>query len=220
MPTAEPRRVAGIFAAMGYRAMALPKRSRGEPLLEGAVIGPDERVCLYGHRRYDRATGACLDGSEFRTLVVLRDPRDICLAMADRLRAAQVAGGDAAAPHLGSMTLDDIRRQVIVGFDLPGYRTQPILRMCEGWKEWQRQGAVIVKAEAIAQSIRSGLLMHEIAALGVDPRGFLGAARRRFQPIGRPDGASRWRCEFDAGLRALWREQAGGVAAALGYDED
>jgi hypothetical protein len=218
VPKAGTHLLASIFAAMGYRAIAHPK-AKGRQILDGCDFAPDEDVCLYGHWRVEPRAVARLADRDFRIVVMLRDPRDTCLSMADFLKSGKHKAAVAAEPALLDMSLDELRRGAIVGFDLPGYKAPPIRRICEGWKGWQDHGAVVLRYEGIGQSVASGLFMNELRAIGIDPAEFLQAARRRYRPTGPASGANRWRHEFDAGLRDLWREQAAGVAASLGYEE-
>jgi hypothetical protein len=218
VPKAGTHLLASIFKAMGYRPIAHPKTAQRE-ILDGCDFRPDESVCVYGHWRYRPEAAQRLAQRGFRTLVMLRDPRDVCLSMADFLKTGKHEAAVAAEPGLRGMPLEEIRRTVITGFDLPGYKSPPIRRICEGWKEWQACGAVVLKYEAIGQSVASGLLMKELLAIGIDPRDFLQAARRRWRPTGPASGANRWRRDFDAELRALWQREASGVASSLGYEE-
>jgi hypothetical protein len=218
VPKSGTHLLASIFAAMGYRTLAHPK-AKGRKILEGCEFAPDEDVCIYGHWRVEPSAVARLAQHDFRVLVMLRDPRDACLSMADFLKSGKHKAAVEAEPALLQMSLDDLRRGAITGFDLPGYKAPPIRRICEGWKGWQDHGAVVLKYESIGQSVASGILMHELRAVGLDPRQFLDAARRRYRPTGPATGANRWRHEFDDGLRALWQAHAQGVASSLGYEE-
>jgi hypothetical protein len=218
LPKAGTHLLATIFKAMGYRPLAHPK-SDGKEVLDGIELAAVEDVCVYGHWRCRPATVERLAQYGFRTLVMLRDPRDVCLSMADFLNSGKHRSAVAAEPSLMDRPLDEIRRAVIVGFELPGYRSPPIASICKGWKEWQSHGAVVLKYEAIGQSVASGILMKELTAVGIDPGEFLQAARKRFRPTGPANGANRWRHEFDSGLRALWQAHAAGVASSLGYEE-
>jgi hypothetical protein len=217
LPKAGTHLVASIFKLMGYRTVAHPKASGG--VLSNLEFGTDEEVCVYGHWRCTPGTAERLADHGFRVLVVLRDPRDVCLSMADFIKSGKHRAAVAAEPGLMAMPLEDLRRSAILGLELPGFRSPPIASICRGWKEWQSHGAVVLKYEAIGQSVASGLLMKELLAVGIDPEAFLHAARRRFRPTGPATGANRWRHEFDAGLRQLWQTHAAGVASSLGYEE-
>jgi hypothetical protein len=218
VPKSGTHLLAAIFRAMGYRQMAHPK-AKGRKILDGCEFGPDEAVCIYGHWRFLPESAERLAQRGFRTIVMLRDPRDICLSMADFLKTGKHKAAVAAEPSLLDLPLDEIRRRVITGFDLPGYKSPPIRRICEGWKEWQDHGAVVLKYEAIGQSVASGIFMNELQAIGLSPEGFLDAARSCYRPTGAASGAARWRHEFDAELRTLWQSEARGVASSLGYEE-
>ena len=218
LPKAGTHLLVSIFAAMGYRALAHPK-AKGRRILEGCDFAPDENVCVYGHWRVDSSAVARLAQHDFQIVVMLRDPRDTCLSMADVLKSGKHKAAVEAEPALLEMSLDELRRGAITGFDLPGYKSPPIRRICEGWTGWQDHGAVVLKYESIGQSVASGLFMNELLAIDIDPADFLQAARRRYRPTGPASGANRWRLEFDAGLRTLWHEQAAGVASSIGYEE-
>jgi hypothetical protein len=218
VPKSGTHLLTAIFDAMGYRTVAQPK-AEGRQVLDGGEFGPQEAVYFYGHWRCKTATAERLAQHGLRTLLLLRDPRDIWLSMADYLQAGQPRAAVAGEPRLMSMPLDEIRRMVIEGFERPGFKCRPIRSFCEGWKKWQDHGAVVLRYEAIGQSVASGILMKELLAVGIDPAEFLEAARRTFRPTGPASGAARWRHTFDDELRALWKEHATGVASSFGYEE-
>jgi hypothetical protein len=218
VPKSGTHLLTAIFAAMGYRTLAQPKAEKRK-VLDNLELAPQEEVYVYGHWRCKTDTVERLAQHDFRVLLLLRDPRDICLSMADFLQAGQPRGAALGDPTLRERPLDELRRMVIMGFEVPGFKCRPIRSYCEGWKNWQAHGAVVLRYETIGQSVVSGILMKELLAVGIDPAAFLEAARRTHKPTGPATGAARWRHEFDAGLRALWTEQAQGVASSFGYEE-
>jgi hypothetical protein len=218
IPKAGTHLLASIFKTMGYRPLAHPK-AKGRAILDGCALPADEDVCLYGHWRYEPAAAARLAANGFRTIVMLRDPRDICLSMADFLHTGRHRAAVAAEPALLALPLDELRRRTITGFDLPGYRSLPVRRVCEGWTAWQDHGGVVLRYEAVGQSVASGMRFEELQSIGIDPRHFLQAARRRWHPGSTSTGVARWRTAFDAQLCELWRQHAAGVASSLGYEE-
>ena len=218
VPKSGTHLLTAIFDAMGYRTIAQPK-AVGREILDGCEFRADEEVYLYGHWRCNAATAEKLAQHGFRTILLLRDPRDIWLSMADYLKGGQPRAALLAEPGLKAMPIEEIRRMVIRGFEWPGFTCRPIRSFCNGWKKWQNHGAVVLRYETIGQSVASGILMKELLAVGIDPAEFLEAARRTHQPTGPVSGAARWRHTFDDELRALWTEHATGVASSLGYEE-
>jgi hypothetical protein len=98
-----------------------------------------------------------------------------------------------------------------------GFRTIVLIR--DGWKKWQEHDALVLRYEDIGRSVRSGILMQELRAIGLDPRTFLAAAEKRLKLRGKPPGECRWQREFDDELQEVWAIHAQGVAASLGYQD-
>lgn len=218
VPKAGTHLLTDIFAAMGFRTLA-QRKVEGRQIFEGCDFAPDESVYAYGHWRRNPGVPERLAHLQFRLLLLLRDPRDIWLSMADFLKGGQPRAAILGDPSLLNRSLPELRRMVIAGFQVPGFTCRPIRSHCEGWRKWQDHGAVVLRYEQIGHSVASGIHMKELLAVGVDPSAFLEAARATYRPPGPGPGAVRWRTEFDAELRGLWKEHATGVAASLGYEE-
>lgn len=219
IPKAGTHLLVAIFKGMGYRLYPHPKK-RGRRILDGIDPDPALPAYVYGHWRYSADAAARLAGAGFAPLVLLRDPRDICLSMADYLKAGRHPTAHIAEPGLSDLPLADLREGAIRGFDLPNYTSPPISRICEGWLPWADHGALLFRYEDIAARARRGEPFGEVAAIGLDPAAFGRAARDRFRPGGGGDrGGYRWESQFDDRLRDIWRRHASGVAATLGYPE-
>jgi hypothetical protein len=218
IPKAGTHLLVAIFKHMGYRPVVHPM-APGRQLLDDIDFQSGGDVYVYGHWRAQPEAANRLADHGFRTIVLIRDPRDICLSMADSLKAGRMPGALKAEPSIATKSIRELQISVIEGFDLPKYKTSPIGKICDGWKRWQDQGAVIIRYEDIGRSVRSGILMSELQAADIDPHAFLEAARLKFKPRNPMAAAGRWQKEFDAELRQIWKMYASGVAASLGYLE-
>jgi hypothetical protein len=203
---------------MGYRAVADAK-APGRQILGSIDLQSVGDLYVYGHWRVQPAAAKRLADHGFRIIVLIRDPRDICLSMADYLCTGRHPSALKAEPSISNMSLRQLQIATIKGFDLPNYKSSPIGKVCDGWKKWQDHGAIVVRYEDIERSVRSGILMQELRAIGVDPQTFLTAALQRIKLRGAAPGECRWQREFDDELRDIWTNHAQGVAASLGYRE-
>ncbi|WP_372622598.1 hypothetical protein [Falsiroseomonas sp.] len=222
-PRAGTHLLTAAFARLGFATVACPKLGlsvRVEALQPALRPG---QVYAYGHWRAEPAAVAALREHGFQVIVLLRDPRDLCLSLADFLRAGEPASLIAREPWIQALDRRELVARLITGTDLADFNGLPIARRCEGWIEWQDHGAVLLRYEALHDSARRSASLAGLAALGLDPAAFgatlgacLGDRGGRTFNTGRAD---RWREEFDDGLIALWNRHARGVATRFGYEE-
>jgi hypothetical protein len=222
-PRAGTHLMTAAFARLGFATVACPKLGlsvRVEALQPALRPG---QVYAYGHWRAEPDAVATLREHGFQVIVLLRDPRDLCLSLADFLRAGEPAGLIAREPWIRALDRRELVARLITGTDLADYNGWPIARRCERWIDWQREGAVILRYEELHDSARRGTAVARLAGIGPDAAAFgaaldacLGDRGGRTFNTGETD---RWRREFDAGLMALWNRHAHGAATLFGYEE-
>jgi len=225
LPKSGTHLLASIFRELGFETAAVRKEGVSEivdvRILETARPGD---LYYYGHlraRQSDVVEAAQKNG--FRVVVLLRDPRDVCLSMVDFLQSGRPAAIRRGEPQLTRMSRSQLLRGVICGFDLPGYRTPPMADLAKGWLEWREHGAVVIRYEELAIAARGGPPIESVEKLGIAPAAFCAATAAVF---GDTSGKTfnkgvcgRWQAEFDSEARELWRRTASGVSAYLGYPE-
>lgn len=206
----------GVFRELGFKTYPQPKGA-GRNLFDGVPASGLDGSYLYGHWRYARETAIRLEENGYRSLVLIRDPRDICLSMADYLKAGRHP--DSALASLTEVPLRQLQIMSIRGFEHNTYRTPAIKRICEGWLPWRDHGAALFKYEELCRSARTGTELAQVQQLGVDTGAFLRATQRRMRSRLSPERQYRWQDEFDDELASIWNAHARGVASSLGYDE-
>ncbi len=217
----------GIFREMGFSTLACRKvvdGNRRRMVLPEAALGAGAGdVYAYGHWRAKRESARQLADAGYAVLVLIRDPRDICLSMADFLKAGLPADVHKRVPELRHQPLREIIAGCIRGYRLDAFKQPGIRETCEGWLDWRRHGAVVLRYEDASAAVAERRTLPDLAGLGLDPDRFLAASVRCYRAASSSTmnkGVSfRWRSEFDDDLRDLWRREAAGVAAALGYEE-
>jgi hypothetical protein len=222
-PRAGTHLLTAAFARMGFATVPCPKLGltvRPEALRQALVDGP---AYAYGHWRAEPAAVAALREHGFGVILLLRDPRDLCLSLADFFLAGQPAELIARAPWIRALDRREVVARLITGTDLADYTGWPIARRCANWVEWAQSGAAVLRYEDLHEPALRRAAAARLAPLGLDPAAFdaalaasLGDRAGRTFNTGE---AHRWRREFDAGLVALWNREAAGCATLFGYEE-
>lgn len=220
IPKSGTHLLVNIFEKLGFETIACRKVGGAERLPEDFEAKTDRPSYLYAHLRATPQTVRDVERQGLQTVVMIRDPRDICLSMADFLQSGRPKSSHKAEPSLSKMGRRQLILDTIRGFKLPGYRTAPVSRICEGWLEWSRHGALIVRYEDVVDSVRTGVAMQEWKVLGLCPQRVLDASVASYKRSGTTFNrgeSERWRDEFDDELQAFWRKHAGETAGLLGY---
>jgi hypothetical protein len=159
----------------------------------------------------------------YKIVVLIRDPRDICLSMTDFLLSGRPRPLIAQEPSLPRMSRDEILEKMICGATLPNYRFEHVRTVCAGWLEWKKYGALIWRYEDLEEAVRLRTPVSEAAVLGLDPEKFLDALVSVFgnKSLENVNTASvaRWKREFDRKTIDLWNENARGLATTFGFEE-
>lgn len=223
IPKAGTHLVTATFERLGYRTVPL-RKGRVDAL--SADLNFDGDVLVYGHWRYNGDLAARLNAFGYHVVVLVRDPRDICLSMADFQKAGRPASVDRREPSIKNLGLTELVKGQISGYSIGGFIQAPITKTCSGWIEWAEKGALLLRFETLCSSATQRTTIPEIGEVGVDPAAFLEAVRASYQKKSGSVGENlnrglplRWKTDFDEGLRAFWTANAGGLADRLGYDE-
>ena len=209
-----------IFERMGYETLACRKVGRVETLPEEFDVRTDKPCYIYAHYRAKEQIVRQIEGMGLPIVVMIRDPRDICLSMADFLHSGRPKSSHRLEPSLSKMTRRELIIGTILGFNLPGYPTRPMSEICRGWLEWSQHGALVVRYEDVVNSVLTGEPMLDWSVLDLCPARVLEATVASYKRSGTTFNRGeieRWRDEFDDELQALWREHVGDVTSLLGY---
>jgi len=213
IPKSGTHLLVSAFVQLGCRPVAVTKAKS----IEAAALHRAGAIVAYGHWRFSQGLANYLAEHDYSVLVLIRDPRDICLSFADFFKAGRPREAAARAPSLRQMPLDELVRGAIAGMTVEGWQQPPIAGTCIGWLEWQSAGATLLRYEDLCvqstnlpaiPSVSSELFRDALAASYQKPSATLNH--------GRP---YRWLAEFGPEMLAYWNEHASGVAASLGYRE-
>lgn len=224
IPKSGTHLLTSIFSRIGYSTHAC-RKAFGLPahVLPEEVRNPKgDNIYAYGHYRYDARLADQLTDAGYKLAVLIRDPRDIALSMADYLKAGNPKRAHQAEPELSQMSHMELLLDTMHGFQLPNYNSAPMRTVCSGWLDWTARGAIVLRYEDLAQSAALGEPLGAWRSLGLCPDAMLEATRACFG--GKSETlnkavANRWRSEFNDVLKAIWALQAPMVATSLGYPE-
>ncbi|MEH3145389.1 MAG: hypothetical protein PGN34_08570 [Methylobacterium frigidaeris] len=214
-----------IFNGMGYNLQASRKYDKYglDIRLLDEKFRNAEHACIYGHWRYNAQSAQDLAEYDYKIICLIRDPRDICLSMADYILRGSPRGAHESEPGLRSLTKREAIIATIKGFGLPNFKSKSIDKVCEGWLDWKNAGGIVLKYEDIITSVANQSPIATLQQVRVRPTEFLNSATSEYQStksatmnVGK---AARWRSEFDDELSTIWNERAEGVATAWGYEE-
>lgn len=218
-----------VFLEMGYEAVPIPKsagsKDDGIVRFQAALRSASLKAKPYvgGHWRADSQLARALRKRQFKSLVLVRDPRDVCISMADFLLAGRPAIVHVNEPRLRRMSRRDLIVGNIVGIELPNFRLKPVRKVFQGWLEWQQYDAQLIRYEELERAVRNQTIPESIRTLGLDSAHFLRVLTEMFgnkssEFVNKAE-VVRWKKEFDPDLLRIWNENAAGLATQFGYSE-
>ncbi|WP_332768862.1 hypothetical protein [Phenylobacterium sp.] len=225
LPKSGTHLLAGIFAQLGFTTRAVRKAGLSE-VVDVSVFNVDTPadLYLYGHLRERQADVLeAVQRQGYQVIVMVRDPRDVCLSMVDFLASGRPSHVHRSEPALIRLSRHDLLQGVICGFDLPDYKTPPIRDLVMGWLEWRRHGGIVIRFEEIVEAVLAGISPPGLRHIDVDCEAFVAAAAATFgDQAGKTFNRGlirRWETEFEPRTMDLWQAHALGVASYLGYAE-
>ncbi len=223
IPKSGTHLLTSMFSRLGYTTLPCRKVDGVLQVLPDEVLhlqGDD--IYAFGHFRYDPELASQLTHAGFKLAVLIRDPRDIALSMADYLAAGLPKSVHRRERRLMRMSREDLLINTIRGFKLPNYHSAPIRKVCAGWMDWTASGAIVLRYEDLAMSFALDVPLDAWRGLGLCPDTMLAVARECFGGKSETINTAtinRWRKEFDDVLGAIWAKHASHVARSLGYPE-
>jgi hypothetical protein len=223
IPKSGTHLLTSMFSRLGYPTGPCRKVDGALQTLPDEILTPQgDDTYAFAHFRYDPDLAGRLVNAGYKLAVLIRDPRDITLSMADYLKAGLPKSVHRNEPRLRRMSRQDLLLDTIRGFNLPNYRSAPMRKVCAGWLDWTAKGAIILRYEDLAQSVVRNEPLGAWRSLGLCPHAMLTATRECFghksETLNRAI-VNRWRFEFDDDLKTAWAEHAPMVAGSLGYPE-
>ena len=222
LPKSGTHLLVSTFEKLDFRVEKARKKQGQAPFDRFAAI--DGNLAIFCHyRASDKRIVDWVAANGFKVLVLIRDPRDVCLSYVDYIASGQPKDYVKADPTLQFQSRDKLLRAVIEGYDHNGIKIAPVRDRTEGWLQWTKRGGVLTRFELLVH-VASGLQRAAfIKPFDVNVSTFtdaLVASYGRGESLTFNKGTTqRWEREFSADDVKLWNANAVGVAARLGYPE-
>lgn len=167
---------------------------------------------------------AAVDASGARSLLMIRDPRDIVVS------TAHYAVSNPSHPwHSRYMREPDVAARIRLTIRGDGTEVEPIRDLLAGFMDWRRAGAEVVRFEDLVGEAGGGTRLEQaqclariyehvgVAATAAELGRIQDALFSDQSPTFRRGATGQWRSVFDADTTTLFEREAGPLLGELGY---